>query len=127
MMRNVVAFVVTFAIFSGAANASRWAAVGTTGSGVQFIDLDAIIFEDGIATIWLRTELAEKGRRGESVTLEKWMHDCANGRAKVLALTMYKADGSVIGSAQLPRYELEWTPLIPNSPAYVVHEHVCRR
>ena len=125
MVRKIAAFLGTFAMLSSGADAARWAIVNTTATGVQFVDLDSVVFDKAIATIWLRTELAEEGKRGASVTLEKWMHDCANRRVKLIALTLYKADGSVIGSAELPRYQEEWSEIVPYSAPEIVHRRIC--
>lgn len=107
------------------ANATRWVLVAQTPGLTRYIDTDAIVVEDSTATLWLRSEYANRGASGEKRTVEKWMHDCAKARAKVLALTLYKPNGSVIGSAELPRYRLDWSPIIPGSASAVIHERVC--
>ena len=107
------------------ANASRWVLLANTSEGASYIDADAVVVDGSTATIWLRTEYATPGKKGEALSIEKWIHDCANERAKLLALTIYKGDGKVAGSAQLPRYRQEWVPVVPGSPGDAIHQRVC--
>jgi surface-adhesin protein E len=107
------------------ARATQWVLLAKTQTAAHYVDADAVVFDEATATIWLKTEYASKGKSGEMLTIEKWMHDCANHRAKLLALTLYKADGSVIGSAELPRYRMEWSTVVPGSAGETVHTGVC--
>jgi hypothetical protein len=99
--------------------------IANTPGAARYIDADAVVFEEATATFWLRTEYDTKGKSGEKLAVEKWMHDCANDRAKLLALTLYKADGRVIDSAEVPRYRMEWMPIVPDSAGETVHERIC--
>ena len=124
-MRRASLLVALVALLPTAAHAARWVLVSETATATRYIDLDAVVIDDQVATLWLKTEYATKQERGEVLAIEKWMHDCANRRAKLLALTRYKANGAVIGSAQLPRYELPWQNIAPDSAGEVIHRRVC--
>jgi hypothetical protein len=124
-MRTMMILAATAAMFPSAANATHWVIVAETPRSIRYIDADAVVLDDRVATLWLKTEYVNKGKSGETLTIEKWMHDCAHARAKLLALTLYKADGSVIGSAELPRYRLDWAAIVPGSTGETVHQRVC--
>ena len=125
MVRAFATLAALAVVIPTAANAARWVLVTKTPNAARYIDADAFVFDEATATIWLKTDYASKGKSGESVTIEKWMHDCANARAKLLALTLYDAKGRVVGSAELPRYRLEWGAIIPNSIGETIHQRVC--
>ena len=112
-------------VFPTAAQATQWVLIAKNDDAARYIDADAMIREQAIATIWLKTEYASKGKSGEASAVEKWMHDCANRRSKLLALTLYKANGSVIESAELPRYRQEWKPIVTSSIGETIHQRVC--
>jgi hypothetical protein len=125
MIRAIIMTVAAEAMFPAAASAARWILVANSSGVERYIDVDAVVIDGRVVTFWQKTEYANQGKSGETSAVEKWMHDCANSRAKLLALTLYKADGSVIGSAQLPRYRQEWTDIIANSAGEAVHQRVC--
>ena len=112
-------------LFPTAGNATRWVQILKSDDGIRYIDTDAIVREDSTVTIWLKVEYATLGKKGEAFTMEKWMHDCANDREKLLALTIYKSNGSVAGSAEEPRYRQEWIRIVPGSIGAGIHERVC--
>jgi hypothetical protein len=124
-MRTLMVIAAVAGMVSTAANATRWILVAKTAGVARYIDVDAIVVDDATATIWLRTEYPNQGKHGEARAIEKWMHDCAKARAKLLALTLYKANGSVIGSAELPRYQSQWTTVVPGSVGETIHQRVC--
>jgi hypothetical protein len=105
--------------------AARWVPIDRSAAASSYLDADQIVRDGDVVTIWLKVEFAAPGKKGEARTIEKWMHDCANNRAKLLALTLYKANGTVIGSAESPRYDLEWETLPNGSVAEEIHEKVC--
>lgn len=125
MMRKMIVIAAAAVALPTAAHATRWVLIAQTDAGAQYIDADAIVRDDAISTIWLKIEYLNKGKRGETRALEKWMHDCANGRAKLVALTLYKANGGVVGSAQVPNYRLNWAAISPSSVGEQIHERVC--
>lgn len=110
---------------STAASAERWIAVSGAGPDARYLDLDGVVVDGRTATIWLRTEFAVTGKKGAASSLEKWMFDCAHSQAKLLAVTIYKTDGSVVGSGESPRYWEQWADVPPQSALAVVHERVC--
>ena len=125
-MRTMIIIAATAVMFPSAANATRWMLIAKTPDSTRYIDADAVVLDDdSVATVWLKTEYVNKGESGETLTIEKWMHDCVHERAKLLALTLYKSDGKVIGSAELPRYRLEWSAIMPGSVGETVHQRVC--
>ena len=123
-MRKLLTAICLFS-FAGTANATKWALVGETDSGFYFVDMDALVVDESVATIWLRTELKRKGKSGEAVTIEKWIHDCRMDRSKILAVTLYKSNGNVIGSGALPRYRQDWSAIVPGTAGDLVHRKVC--
>lgn len=112
-------------MLSSESEAARWIVVNKTALGTQYVDFDAVVIDKSIATIWVRTEVIQPTKRGASISLEKWLHDCANNRAKLVAITFYKADGSVVGSAAVPGYEENWSDVVPGSATGVVHQRIC--
>lgn len=112
--------------FAGVAEAARWVPLTDIGNDTYYVDADALVLQDSIATIWLKTVFAQLGEKGSATTIEKWMHDCQNNRSKLLAITLYKSDGSVIGSGELPRYKQEWTTPVQGSTGAMIHDRICR-
>lgn len=113
-------------LLPSAADAARWVLLTKTEDRTYYLDMDAIVFDGPVATIWLRTELAREGKKGEAFSIEKWMHDCENSRAKLLALTIYKSNGRVMGSGELPRYRQDWQTFPANSEGDVLHRRICK-
>jgi hypothetical protein len=125
MMREILTIAALALVIPTTAYATRWVPVAKSPDSVRFVDADAFIFDEATATIWLKTEYAGKGKSGEAVSIEKWLHDCAHGRAKLLALTLYKADGNVISSAEMPRYRQEWDAIKSGSIGERIHQRIC--
>jgi hypothetical protein len=125
MVRLIITAIALAGAIPTVANATRWVPITKTSDSVRYVDADAFIFEDATAAIWLKTEYAGKGKNGEAHSIEKWLHDCAHGRAKLLAVTLYKADGSVISSGEMPRYRQEWDAIKPGSVGERIHERIC--
>lgn len=124
-MRTLM-FLAAFAVMlPAAANATRWVLVSKTSDDTRYIDLDAVILDGSVATVWLKTEYLSRGRSGEASSIEKWMEDCAHQRAKLLALTLYRADGRVISSAEVPRYREEWVTIVPGSVGEGIYQRIC--
>lgn len=109
-----------------AANTSRWVFLTETEGRSYFVDADAVTIEKMVVTIWLKTVLAVPRPKGEASAIEKWMHDCENDRAKLLAVTIYKSDGRVISSGEIPHYEQAWKTTAEQRPADLVHNEVCK-
>lgn len=124
-MRKLIVVAVVASLMSTAASATRWVVVATTDDAVRYVDADALVRDGETATIWLKTEYATTRNKGESLTIEKWLHDCALGRTKLLALTLYKPNGSVIRSGESPRYREEWEAIVPGSVGERIHRRVC--
>lgn len=125
MFRNVMLASALTCVISMPANATRWVRIAETDAAVRYIDADAVVRTSDLVTIWLRTEYIHPGQRGEAAAVEKWTHDCTNRRAKVLALTLYKANGDVIASAELPHYRQDWEPIPPSSVGEDIHQRLC--
>jgi hypothetical protein len=124
--RDFLILAATATLIPSAAHGARWVLVTKTESRTYYIDMDAIVFDGPVATIWLRTELAREGKKGEAFSIEKWLHDCENDRAKLLALTIYKSNGRVMGSGQLPRYRGDWQSFPANSDEGLLHRQICQ-
>lgn len=125
MMRKLILIVAVAALLPTAAHATRWVLIAQNDTAARYIDADAIVRDDAVSTIWLKIDYAVQGKDGETRAIEKWMHDCANARAKLIALTLYKPNGKAIGSAELPRYRLDWATIVPSSVGEQIHQRVC--
>ena len=124
--RKFLILAATASLIPSAAHGTRWVLITQTESRTYYVDMDAIVFDGPVATIWLRTEFAREGKKGESFSIEKWLHDCENDRAKLLALTIYKSNGRVMGSGQSPRYREDWQSFPANSEEGLLHRQICQ-
>ena len=124
-MFRLIALGLCLFIAPSAASAKQWAPVAETDSAKFYWDTDAIVWDDEVATIWIRIERLSAERNKESFALQKWMYDCHEPRIKLLAVTTYKANGSVIGSAEAPRYSMEWSTIVSGSVHSIVHARLC--
>lgn len=109
----------------GAGRATEWLSVLDGRDAHRFIDADAIVLDGPMRTFWLRNDFRIANSKGMVRSVEKWIHDCEHGRAKMIALTWYDAKGRVIGSSELPRYELSWIGVTPDSIVGHIHSKVC--
>jgi hypothetical protein len=125
MSRKLILVAALASMVSAPVNATRWVLIAKGSESIRYVDADEFLFEGATATIWLKTQYASKGKHGETLAIEKWLHDCEHGRSKLLAITTYKANGSVVSSAELPRYRLEWQAIDPSSVGAEIHERVC--
>jgi hypothetical protein len=125
-MRASAVLLAASALIASPAAAYRWLHIAERGNSSFSVDTDALVWDDAVATIWLRTIHLSYPKNKEASAVEKWIHDCENGRAKLIAMTAYKADGSVIISAQVPRYEQSWRDIEPGSINEEVHRKICR-
>ena len=125
VIRHTIAACMIACSWTIAGKASRWVAVGKTADAVRSVDADEIVRDKAVATIWLKTEYSRQGPSGEAVAIEKWMHDCGNGRLKLLAFTLYQANGSVIVSAERPRYAQRWDQVVTGTIGDEIHQSVC--
>jgi hypothetical protein len=116
----------TATLIPSAAHGTRWVLITKSESRTYYVDMDAIVFDGPVATIWLRTELTTVGKKGEAFSIEKWLHDCENDRAKLLALTIYKSNGRVMSSGQSPRYREDWQSFPANSEEGLLHRRICQ-
>lgn len=112
--------------YAEAAYASRWTPFAEIAGDLYFIDADAIVIQDSVSTFWLKTVFAELGEKGLAASIEKWMHDCQNNRAKMIAVTLYKSNGQIIGSGEQPRYEIAWKAISPGSRTEKIHHQICQ-
>lgn len=124
-MRTFLLFLAVSLSISSAAFGARWVSVTKDDERTFYIDLDAVVFDGLVTTIWLKTVLVQQGVKGEASRIEKWMHDCANDRTKLLAITVYKANGQVIGSGEAPHYTQDWQSSSADAQTTIIHRRVC--
>jgi len=124
-MRRFLIFLLIAASVPSAAFATRWASVTKDDERHYYIDLDAVVIDGLVRTIWLKTVLDHPVKKREAFRVEKWMHDCENNRVKLLAITVYKASGAVVGSGEAPHYTQDWQSSPADAQTKIIHQQVC--
>lgn len=108
-----------------AALATRWVSVSKDDERQYYIDLDAVVVDGLVRTVWLKTVIAQPLKKREASRIEKWMHDCENERVKLLAVTTYRENGEVLGSGEAPHYTQGWQKSSYEIRTSLVHAQVC--
>jgi hypothetical protein len=124
-MRNILIVAIIALSVPSAAFGTRWVSVVKDDKQTFYIDLDAVVFDGRVATIWLKTQLTRPSKKGPASKVEKWMHDCESDRAKLLAITIYKANGNVMGSGEAPHYTQDWQRSSANAHLQAIHRRIC--
>jgi hypothetical protein len=62
--RKFLILAATASLIPSAAHGTRWVLITQTESRTYYVDMDAIVFDGPVATIWLRTEFAREGKKG---------------------------------------------------------------
>lgn len=115
MDRGVLAVLIgALALTAGqaAAQASRWAYVGSTIGGHTYFDTATVEREAGMAEAWFRDEVPGPPRYVASRT--RYRFDCPNRRIGTVSATSYSATGAVKSSFNPPRIQM-FVVEVPNT------------
>lgn len=124
-MRRIIIFLVIAFSVPSALSATRWVSVSKDSERQYYIDLDEVVVDGVMRTIWLKSVLFHPIKKREASRVEKWMHDCENNRVKLLAITVYRADGGVLGSGEAPHYTQGWQNYSHVTRSELAHQKAC--
>ena len=94
------------------AHAEDWVYVSDTGGGKNWLDRDSVTLDNGIATLWVRSDFtgkqAEEWGGPRVQTLEQI--DCAGKRIRLLEFVVFDASGTEV-SHDIFKPGSKWIPI----------------
>ncbi|MEZ0241898.1 MAG: surface-adhesin E family protein [Sphingomonas sp.] len=112
--------------FPSAAWAQDWAFVTETSTGVNYLDRESVTTEDGIVTLWIKTDYHPdiQAQRNAAGVRSREQIDCAGSRIRLMDYIPFDKDGTEL---RHDKFEsgTEWMAIEPGTFAKSKQDMVC--